>query len=197
MYWTQYQWRETSWGSTWHPGKQKVCCAAAKNRFRQLRNVSDSSFRLYRNAPCKGLKVEPVLTQSHRWKRGWRREEALTSAFKARGLWYLVSPVAPLLWEWPPPWLWLWGSTPRSCPRRHSSSSLWPDCEWRGVGKGGERERGEGGVWTVGVEGWEMGDRCRIQGCSGGDIGGYVWTPTEDNNRGEGTRKENGWGKQK
>lgn len=54
----------------------------------------------------------------------WRREEALTSALKARGLWYLVSPVAPLFWASPPPWLWLWGSTPRSCPRRHSSSSL-------------------------------------------------------------------------
>lgn len=54
----------------------------------------------------------------------WRREEALTSTLKARGLWYLVNPVAPLLWAWPPAWLWLWDSTPRSCPRRHSSSSL-------------------------------------------------------------------------
>lgn len=94
------------------------------------------------------------LTQSHRWKGRWRREEALTSALKARGLWYLVSPVAPLHLAWPPPWLWLWGSTPRSCPRRHSSSSLWPDCEWCGAGKGKGGKEGWGGMWTVGVRGW-------------------------------------------
>lgn len=121
----------------------------------------------------------------------WRREEALTSAFKARGLWYLVSPVVPLLWARPPPWLWLWDSTPRSCPRRHSSSSLWPDCEWCWVGKG--RESGE--VRTCGIRGngrqvrdteWVGSDICIWV-----DVWGGLWRKqTGDNKQCERTRKE-------
>ena len=139
-----------------------------------------------------GASVNSVLQVEGRW----RREEALTSALKARGLWYLVSPVAPLLWAWPPPWLWLWGSTPRSCPRRHSSSSLWPDCEWRGVGKGEGREGGEDGVGVKGLGGgWVTGAGYRGAGSDGGGGGRCVrWivdkNETEDKKRGGGARKE-------
>lgn len=88
-----------------HFALSQIKCVQVKNKSPDLRSK---------------LGRRPILMVEGRW----RREEALTSALKARGLWYLVSPVAPLLWAWPPPWLWLWGSTPRSCPRRHSSSSL-------------------------------------------------------------------------
>lgn len=100
-----------------------------------------------------------------------RREmkEALTSILKARGLWYLVSPAAPLPWAWPPLWLWLWGSTPRSCPRRHSSSSLWTDCEWRGGG------RGAGGGGGRVKEAWTTGTGYRVQVVAAVMLGGEIY----------------------